>query len=261
MEEFLRQSDALFKVFSYFCTAINETRKKMVLGKETATEVIQTISELWAPLTDEQHQYLAESISIQHYKKNDIIYRENEASQYLFFLLKGKVKIYKEGVSRRQQIVRMAEVKGFFGYRAGLAETNYITEAAAFEDCTLCLIPLATIKRLICENHEIALYFIKRLAQLLGHADERIVSLTQKHLRGRLAETLIKLYESYGTDSKNCTLAIEPSREDLANLSNMTPSNAIRTLSSFVSEGLISTDGRKITIMNEPLLRLISKNG
>lgn len=233
----------------------------MVSGKETATEVIQTISELWAPLTDEQQQYLTESISIRDYKKNEIIYHENEAPQYMFYLLKGKVKIYKEGVSRRQQIVRLAEVNGFFGYRAGLAETSYITEAAAFEDCTLCLIPLVTIKRLLCENQQIALYFIKRLAQLLGNADERIVSLTQKHLRGRLAETLIKLKERCGTDGKNCTLAIEPSREDLANLSNMTTSNAIRTLSSFASEGLIATDGRKITILNESMLRLISQNG
>lgn len=233
----------------------------MVSGKETAIEFIQTISEIWSPLTDEQRQYLSEDILLRDYKKNTIIYHENEKPQYLFCLLKGKVKIYKEGVSRRQQIVRMVEVKGIFGYRAGVAGTNYLTEAAAFEDCTLCLIPLLTMKRLICENHQIALFFIQRLAELLGNADECIVSLTQKHLRGRLAEAIIRLKESYGTDSKNCALAIEPSREDLANLSNMTTSNAIRTLSSFVSEGIIATDGRRITILDEPLLRLISQNG
>ena len=54
---------------------------------------------------------------------------------------------------------------------------------------------------------------------------------------------------------------MEPSREDLANLSNMTTSNAIRTLSSFVSERLVVADGRKITILDEPQLRLIAKNG
>ena len=50
-------------------------------------------------------------------------------------------------------------------------------------------------------------------------------------------------------------------REDLANLSNMTTSNAIRTLSGFVSEKLITVDGRKICILNEPMLRKISKFG
>ncbi len=50
-------------------------------------------------------------------------------------------------------------------------------------------------------------------------------------------------------------------REDLANLSNMTTSNAIRTQSGFVNEKLITVDGRKISILNEPELRKISKYG
>ena len=50
-------------------------------------------------------------------------------------------------------------------------------------------------------------------------------------------------------------------REDLANLSNMTTSNAIRTLSTFVNERIIVVDGREIKILNEALLRKISKFG
>ena len=51
------------------------------------------------------------------------------------------------------------------------------------------------------------------------------------------------------------------SREDLANLSNMTTSNAIRTLSQFASEGIVGIDGRKIKILNEPALTRISRLG
>ena len=50
-------------------------------------------------------------------------------------------------------------------------------------------------------------------------------------------------------------------REDLANLSNMTTSNAIRTLTAFVNEKIIVVDGRQIKIINEPQLRKISKYG
>ena len=50
-------------------------------------------------------------------------------------------------------------------------------------------------------------------------------------------------------------------REDLANLSNMTTSNAIRTLSTFVNEHLMIVDGRRIKILNEAQLRKISKFG
>ena len=51
------------------------------------------------------------------------------------------------------------------------------------------------------------------------------------------------------------------SREDLASLSNMTTSNAIRTLSIFANEKIVSVDGRRIKIIDEEKLKKISKYG
>ena len=92
-------------------------------------------------------------------------------------------------------------------------------------------------------------------------SDERTVNLTQKHIRGRLAESLLFLRDSYGLEEDGCTLSIYLSREDLANLSNMTTSNAIRTLSGFASEHLVAIDGKKIKLINEEELEKISRMG
>jgi len=115
--------------------------------------------------------------------------------------------------------------------------------------------------QLLSENTDLALFFIRQLSVDLGIADERTVNLTQKHIRGRLAESLIFLKDTYGVEEDQCTLSIYLSREDLANLSNMTTSNAIRTLSNFATEKLITIDGRKIKIIEEDKLRKISKIG
>ena len=93
------------------------------------------------------------------------------------------------------------------------------------------------------------------------YSDERTVNLTQKHIRGRLAEALLVLKESYGLEEDESTLSIYLSREDLASLSNMTTSNAIRTLSQFATEKLIAIDGRKIKLIDEEKLKKISKIG
>ena len=87
------------------------------------------------------------------------------------------------------------------------------------------------------------------------------MNLTQKHIRGRLAESLLFLKDSYGLEEDGATISIYLSREDLANLSNMTSSNAIRTLSSFASERIIAMDGRKIKLIDEDQLRKISRMG
>ena len=96
---------------------------------------------------------------------------------------------------------------------------------------------------------------------LKGATDERVVNLTQKHIRGRLAESLLFLKENYGLEKDGATISIYLAREDLANLSNMTTSNAIRTLSIFENERIISLDGRKIKIIDEDKLHKISRIG
>ena len=73
-----------------------------------------------------------------------------------------------------------------------------------------------------------------------------------------MAATLLSVAEYFGYESNGKTLVLAVSRAELANLANMTTSNAIRTLSAFVSEGLIEVNKRKITIINVSALNHIS---
>ena len=225
------------------------------------TEIAESIPDLWMPLTPAQREFLAQNFTIQKFKKNETIYCEGETPMHLMCLLSGKVKIYKEGVGGRSQIIRVIKDKEYFAYRAYFAEENYVTAASAFEPCTIFLIPMTAIVQLLRENSELGMFFIRQLSIDLGIADERTVNLTQKHIRGRLAESLLFLKDTYGVEEDDSTLSIYLSREDLANLSNMTTSNAIRTLSLFAAEKLITIDGRKIKIIEEDRLRKISKIG
>ncbi len=228
-------------------------------GDEISFEA--SIPEIWALLDDKEREIVKENARIVNFKKNEIIYCEEEIPKDLMCLLKGKVKIFKNGVGGRSQIIRMVRPVQNFGYRAYFAKEPYVTNASAFEASMLCCIPMEIIESLVMSNTKLAMFFIIELSTDLGIADERVVSLTQKHIRGRLAESLVFLLESYGLEEDGATISIYLSREDLANLSNMTTSNAIRTLSTFVDERIISLDGRKIKIIDEERLRKISKIG
>ena len=233
----------------------------MVKREFSEIDIASSIPDLWELLTPAQRELLLENCTIQKFKKNETIYCEGETPMHLMCLLNGKVKIYKEGVGGRSQIIRVLKDKEYFAYRAYFAEENFVTAAAAFEPCSICLIPMPFIMSLLKENNDLAIFFIRQLSVDLGVSDERTVSLTQKHIRGRLAESLLFLKDTYGIEEDGYTLSIYLSREDLANLSNMTTSNAIRTLSNFATEKLIAIDGRKIKIIEEDKLRKISKIG
>ena len=224
-------------------------------------EIIAAIDDMWQLLTDEQQELMASHLEVRRYKKNQVIYVEGEKPNHLMCLLEGKVKIYRDGVGGRCQIMRVIKPVEYFGYRAYFAEESFVTAAAAFEASTVCAIPMNIITQLLETNNKLAMFFIKQLSNDLGMSDTRTVNLTQKHIRGRLAESLLFLKESYGIEEDGSTLSIYLSREDLANLSNMTTSNAIRTLSQFATEKLIAIDGRKIKIIEEERLKKISKIG
>ena len=221
----------------------------------------EDMSEIWTVLTSDEKRKIVDSFVVHHFKKNQMIYAEGEEPEFLWCLLQGKVKKFKDGIGGRVQILRLIRSVQYFGYRAYFANERYNSSAAAFEPSTVGTLPMTLVKEMINNNRELAWFFIHELSRNLGGSDTKIVNLTQKHIRGRLAEALIVLRDHYGYEDDNMTLRIYMAREDLANLLNMTTSNAIRTLSGFVSEKLITVDGRKIRLLDEAQLRKISKYG
>lgn len=245
----------------YLC-AINKIFIVYSMIKAALEKVInEDMYAMWSVLESDEKRMVADSLVIRNFKKNQLIYVEGDEPEYLWCLLKGKVKKIKEGIGGREQILRMIRPVQYFGYRAHFADEPYVSSAMAIEPSELGCIPLSLVDELIRKNNNVAQFFIKELSRNLGGSDTRIVTLTQKHIRGRLAEALILLIDHYGYEEDNATIKIYMAREDLANLSNMTTANAIRTLSTFVTEKIIVVDGRRIKILNEPMLRKISKLG
>lgn len=225
------------------------------------TQMANAVPALWHSLTDAERALLTEQAVWKEYRKNEAIHTEGEDPRFLMCLIDGKVKICKEGMGKKPAIVRIVREGEYFGYRAFFAKEKYKTSALAFEESCVCLIPMEIIQRIMRENAMLAMFFVTHLSKDLGFADERTINLTQKHIRGRLAEALLALKNTYGMEEDNCTLNIYLSREDLACLSNMTTSNAIRTLSLFATEKLIIIDGRKIKLINQEALKKISSLG
>ncbi len=234
----------------------------MVTIKGTLQEpTIKDIPQIFDVLTPDEQEYLLANHTTIKYRKNQIIYKEDEKPTGLLCIGSGKVKIYKEGMMGRDQIVRMASGPGFIGYRALFANEQHIASAVVFEPCVIFYIAKDVIMKLMQINNLLCMNIIESFATELGFARFRTVSLTQKHIRGRLAESLLVLREIYGYEEDGYTLGIYLSREDLANFSNMTASNAIRTLTSFVKENALTVDGRIIRIVDEQKLERISRLG
>jgi CRP-like cAMP-binding protein len=212
-------------------------------------------------LPEKEKELLVQNHTYTSYKKGEILLLEGEKPHGLICLASGKVKIIKEGVGGREQILQMVSPQGFIGYRAIFAESPYSASAVAIEDSSICIFEKECVITVIKRNPDLALRFMKLFAIELGFSNNRTISLTQKHIRGRLAESLIVLRDIYGYENDGKTINVYLSREDIANLSNMTTSNAIRTLSNLASEEIIAIEGRRIMILDANRLERISELG
>ena len=222
---------------------------------------IDSKDSIFTVLTAKQKKFLKENLTCIKHRKGEIIFKEGFKPTGLMSLSDGKVKIFKEGISGKEQIIRLAKTNDFIGFRALFADDYYNASAIAIEDSVICVFEKKTLISLITENSKLSLKIIKYLAKELGEAENRTVSLTQKHLRGRLAESLLVLIDTYGYEEDNQTIKVKLAREDLASLSNMTTSNAIRTLYSFADEDVINIEGKKIKVLNSKELEKISEIG
>lgn len=233
----------------------------MAMVDDSMKIIFDNPKSVFSTLTSGERADLVKNITFSHYSKDDFIFKEGEKPTGFQFLAEGKVIIYKEGFGGRDQIIRMTKQLGIVGYRALLAGEPHIGTAVALENSIIISVSPDYFFNKLLKNTNFSLRLLQTLSRELGFSNARTVTLTQKHIRGRLAESLLLMKEKYGYENDGATLKVYLSRDEIANLSNMNTSNAIRTLTAFANEKAIAIDGRKIRILDIQKLENISKHG
>lgn len=192
------------------------------------------------------------------FKKGEIIYKENSKPAGLLCLSKGSVKLSKIGTEGIERIVGLKAPVDFIGHEALIAKEMHASTATALEDCQICLIDTEDFFSVLKSNPGFAFKLLQSLAQGIMSVEDRIVNLTQKHMRARMAEALLIVKDKFGFKADQKSLAIQLKRAELAALSYMTTSNAIRILSGLAKDEHISLKGKTIQLIDIQALEKIS---
>ncbi|ULC58901.1 Crp/Fnr family transcriptional regulator [Flaviramulus sp. BrNp1-15] len=180
-------------------------------------------------------------------KKGEVIFEEGETINGVYCVKDGICKLSKLSENGKDQIVKMVVKGQLLGQRSLVTDETSNLQAVALNDMEVCFIPKSEIMADLQKNPKFSFDVLKEMAQDLRDADDIIVNMAQKSVRARLAETLIYINDSFGTNPDG-TLSVLLSREDFANIVGTATESAIRVLSQFKKEGLISTIGKQIKI-------------
>jgi len=182
-------------------------------------------------------------------KKGEVIFEEGEMLNGVYCVRDGICKLTKLSANGKDQIVKMVIKGELLGQRSIISEERTNLRATALNDMELCFIPKSEILADLQRNTKFSFDILKDMAHDLKEADDIIVNMAQKSVRQRLAEALISINNSFGTNPDG-TLSVLLSREDFASIVGTATESAIRVLSQFKKEGLISTSGKQIKIEN-----------
>jgi len=221
---------------------------------EGAFSIFRGLNQADKEILDKHH-------TVVNFRKGDTIISSGSKPKGLICLVSGKAKEFKIGAGNREQIIKMLRPQNFINYGAFFSDIYYPFSVDAIEDSAVVIFEKQAILRILKQNVDLAIRFSKIISKDLIFTEKRMVSLTQKHVRGRISESILLLRDIYGVEADGRTLRIMLSREDLAHLSNMITSNAIRTLSGMVSEKILDIHGRKIEILDLKKLEAISESG
>lgn len=191
-------------------------------------------------------------------KKGNPIFEEGETLKGIFCIKDGVCKLSKLSSNGKDQIVKLGKPGELLGQRSMISDEVANLSAVALEDMEVCFIPKSEILGFFNDNNEFSMNVMKAICGDLKEADDHMVSMAQKTVKERLAETLIYLNDTFGKNEDG-SLHIQLSREELAGMIGTATESCIRLLSDFNKLGLIELVGKKIVLKDIQTLKKMSE--
>ncbi|TCJ19078.1 response regulator [Flaviaesturariibacter flavus] len=237
VESRLRKSELLRKVHSPGLEGVNE-----LISAAGGDAVLQAF---------------VEGRHLDHYKKKERIFTEGNHPIRLYYVQKGKVKVYKINDDGKELILKIVSEGEFFGYVALLENTPYRVSAEALEDCEIAAIPRGEFEELMNANPQVTRRFVSLLARDIRFKEEQLLRIAYNSLRRKVADALLAAQERFRRGEER--LPIQLTRENLAAMAGTATESLIRTLTDFKNEGLIDIQDGRISIrQHEKLVQLIN---
>lgn len=200
-------------------------------------------------MTKEELKNVSDCKTTKFYKKGDIIFDEGESLNGVYCVRDGICKLLKLNANGKDQTVKLLGKGELIGQRSIISNERTNLSAVALNDVELCFVPKEQIINSIKSNKEFSFDVLQHLAQDLREAEDDLINMAQKSVSQRLAEALLYIHKNFGAEPDG-TLNLVLSREDYASIVGTALESAIRILSQFKKDGLISTDGKQIKLEN-----------
>lgn len=194
------------------------------------------------------------------YRRGQTLFHEGNPCAGVFCIRSGLVKISRAAPRNRRHILYLAGPAEVLGLESVLTGEPHSSTAEMAEDGVVCLIDRGEVQQFMRERTEVCRAIAETMAQQLLRCEDERVELAGGDVRERLAATLLNLATRFGEEEDEATrIALQLSREELAEMIGASTETTIRQLSEFREQGIVSNSGRRIRLDDADRLARIAR--
>ena len=192
------------------------------------------------------------------FKPGETIIKQGSPTSNALFMASGMAKSYIEGLNGKNFILSIALPGRLILGPGAYVDSRHTYTVAAITAVQACFINFDVFKQLVRTNGAFAESLLEDISTKSLGTLNRMVSLSQKKMHGRLADALLYFSDVvFNTDEYEMIL----SRQELGEMTNMAKECVVRILKELEDSGVIYSDSSKIKILNREKLIQISVKG
>jgi CRP/FNR family transcriptional regulator, nitrogen oxide reductase regulator len=210
---------------------------------------------LYRGLSNEDRARLAPVSSVKSFERGATIFSEGDPSDFLYTILRGRVKVVKMIPSGKEVILEIFGAGDPVGAVVAYEGRPYPASAVALESASLLLVKRAPFFALVETHPSLARGFMLGLTHRIVELTRRIPEVAGGRVETRFAHLFLKLADKMGRHgAEGIEIPMALSRQDLADLTGTTIETCIRIMSRWSKEGLVRTDRSGFVLLDRTVL-------
>lgn len=216
---------------------------------QLSIETLRTVS-IFADLPAAALEQLSRNSLPRKYRRGQVLCNEGDPGESIYILEEGQLRVTQWTPAGDEAVLAVVEAPAAVGELSLLDGSPRSATLTAVGPVRVRLIPRKAFMTLIQDQPQIVPGLLATLATLIRRANARQVDLLTLDVPGRLAKWLIERAERTGTPMNDgLLLDLARSQGELAAEIGTTRPTLNRALRSFEEQGIIATDGPKVTIL------------
>ena len=212
---------------------------------------------LFSSLPDDLKSHLSTIVNPKVVAKGEVLFREQQKAEGLYFIISGKVKLMKSNPEGKEILLNVRKTGEMFAEVPlfNKAVGTYPVTATAIESSTIAIIRYDDLENILMEEPHLSTYIFRVMAERLQVAQNTLRDVALYGKFGAMASTLVRLCEDYGVeDEEGIVIKLRLTHEDLGSFFGATRESVTRMINQLKQQGVLDKKGNYFIIYDLDVL-------